>query len=428
MLAVAMLAMALPALGGDHSSAYLGVIVEKVSPSTASALHLSGGTAITNVDQDGPACHAGLKQGDIVTAFNGNSVSGPEELASMIQSSGPGSTATLTVWRDGHSQEMKVKLGSWPRLAVAPLPPDPPRGTLSAAGTMPPMPPVPMVPDVEIRSYMPMLARSGIVVEPLSPQLCDFFGVPTNQGVLVRTVEKGGPGAAAGLKAGDVIVKVNNEPIHDMQDWKRALRAKDGKLTLAIFRDKRTQTLQMKLPENSSKLEDGDWNNFGVDMQAFSDEMAMLRPEIEGNAREWAEMAKLDQKQIDEIQRRAEEAVRSVTPEMKRQAEEWSKQAAQMKVQSEEFRKQVEQMKPEWERQAGEMAESMKPNAKQVTDMSREIQLQVKKLQPEIEKQMKEFQKQWQEQQPEFQQQMEQFEKQMREWQRNFDFSFPKEM
>ncbi|HVP49796.1 MAG TPA: hypothetical protein VMT56_01100, partial [Candidatus Bathyarchaeia archaeon] len=53
MLAVAMLAMALPALGGDHSSAYLGVIVEKVSPSTASALHLSGGTAITNVDQDG---------------------------------------------------------------------------------------------------------------------------------------------------------------------------------------------------------------------------------------------------------------------------------------------------------------------------------------------------------------------------------------
>ena len=92
-----------------------------------------------------------------------------------------------------------------------------------------------------------MIARSGIVVEPLSPQLCEFFGVPPNKGVLVRVGgEEAAPGASAGLKAGDVIVKVNNETIHDMADWKRALNGK-GKLSVTIVRDKREQNLQMNL-------------------------------------------------------------------------------------------------------------------------------------------------------------------------------------
>ena len=123
-----------------------------------------------------------------------------------------------------------------------------PSAPLSQVNAMPsfaaPMPPDP--PDVDIHLHTPMIARSGIVVEPLSPQLCDFFGVPPNKGVLVRSVEKGTPGASAGLKAGDVIVKVNNETIHDMADWKRALNGK-GKLSVTVVRDKREQNLQMTL-------------------------------------------------------------------------------------------------------------------------------------------------------------------------------------
>ena len=61
------------------------------------------------------------------------------------------------------------------------------------------------------------------MVESLSPQLSDFFGVPRGRGVLVRSVEGGSPAAAAGLKAGDVILKVNNEDVHDMSDWQRGM-------------------------------------------------------------------------------------------------------------------------------------------------------------------------------------------------------------
>ena len=266
---------AAPGYPGDPSSgAYLGVMVEKVSPETATALHLSsGGTAIENVDQDGPACRAGIKGGDIVSAFNGKPVSGPDSLPSMIRASAPGSTVTLTVYRNGKSQDMKVKLGDWKKMAALP-PRAAPSAPLSQVNAMPglaaPMPPDP--PDVDIHLHTPMIARSGIVVEPLSPQLCDFFGVPPNKGVLVRAVEKGTPGASAGLKAGDVIVKVNNETIHDMADWKRALNGK-GKLSVTVVRDKREQNVQMTLPPNTSELKYGDWESFEQDMQAFAAEM-----------------------------------------------------------------------------------------------------------------------------------------------------------
>jgi serine protease Do len=406
-----------PLPAGSESGAYLGVMVDKVSPETAAALHITnGGTLIANVDQDGPACHAGLKGGDIVTAFNGKAVSGPEQFADLIHASAPGSTVTMTVVRNGKSQDMKVKLGDWKQMAA--MPPAPAGPPLSPVGTMPPMPPMPAY---DVPGFSPLLSHSGILVEPLSPQLGEFFAAPPNQGVLVRSVDKGSPGAAAGLKAGDVVVKVNNETIHDMVDWKRALRTQGGKLTLSIVRDKKPQTLQMSLPGNTSKLEEENWNDFGPDMQAFADEMARMQPEIERNAREWAQMATLDPKRVEEIRRQADDAARSLTPEIKKQAEEMSKQAEQMA-------KDMAKMTPELERQAREMAESMKPTAKELNDMTREIQLQMKNLQPEIQKQMEEFRKQWQEQQPQFQKQMEQLQKQMQEWQKNFQESFPKEM
>jgi membrane-associated protease RseP (regulator of RpoE activity) len=401
-LAVSTVSWAMPGTpGGQENGAYLGVIVDKVSPETAAAMHVSGGTLIANVDQDGPACQAGLKGGDIVTRFNGKPVTGPEQFAGMIHTNPPGSTVTLTVMRNGHSQDMKVKLGDWKQMAA--MPPMPPHLPMSPVGTRP-LPPI--AADVDFQSFTPMLARSGLLVEPLSPQLCDFFGVPVNQGVLVRSVDKGGPGAAAGLKAGDVIVKVNNETIHDMQDWKRALKAPGSKLVLSIVRDRKSQSLQLIVPASTSRLEGGDWDSFGEEMATMTAEMQVLGPEFEQNARAMASLAQPDQKQIDEIRRQAEAASKSVTPEMKKQAEELRKQAEQM-------RRDMAKMTPEMERAAREWAERAKPTAKELSDMMRDIEKQMKEMQPGLRQQMEEFQKQWKQQ--------------MQEWQKGLQESLPKQ-
>ena len=180
-------------------------MVDAVPAATAEALHLkNGGAFIANVDQDGPACHAGLQSGDVVVAYNGKPVTGSEQFAGLIHDSAAGSTVMMTVIRDGQSKDIKVKLGDWRQMAGMPRAPLSPVGTMPfAAPERPPLPPR-AYPDIDMMGSTPISARQGIQVEPLSPQLCDFFGVGENKGVLVRTVEKGSPGAAAGLRAGDV--------------------------------------------------------------------------------------------------------------------------------------------------------------------------------------------------------------------------------
>jgi molecular chaperone GrpE (heat shock protein) len=274
---------------------------------------------------------------------------------------------------------------------MAGIPPKPPLSPAGAMPFIPPTPPLPprVYPEIDIPAGATISARQGIVVEPLSPQLCDFFGVPQNRGVLVRSVDKGSPGAQAGLKAGDVIVKVNHETIHDVADWRRALKGQNGKVALGIVRDKKEQVLTINLPANTAEWKSSDWEGWGID----SATLAMLN--------------------ADEIRRQAESATQTVTPEIQKQIDEWnkqskdwSKQSAEMREQMEQMRKDIEEMTPGMAKARSEWAKDMKPSAKDIEDMTRDIE------------------KQWKEKQPEFQKQMEQFEKQideeMREWQKTF--------
>ena len=66
--------------------------------------------------------------------------------------------------------------------------------------------------------------------------------------MLVRSVEGGSPAAAAGVKAGDVILKVNNEAVHDMADWQRGMRPSGAKLSVSVWRDKHEQSSVMSVP------------------------------------------------------------------------------------------------------------------------------------------------------------------------------------
>lgn len=263
-------AMAEPASGQPwpeaHSGAYLGVQITAVTPQRASALRLQEpvGAIITYVDQDGPACHAGLKENDVVVAFDGSKVDGPEQLQGLIHATPPQKTVTLTIVRNGQRQDMKVTLGSW--------------NVMSHARAMPaitlghPPPPHAYSPDLEIPSFTVLSARHGLVVESLSPQLSDFFGVPRGQGVLVRSVEGGSPAAAAGLKAGDIILKVNNETVHDMADWQRGMHVQATKVSVSIWRDKHEQTMVINVPgpADSSRLQPGEELNLETEAQELS--------------------------------------------------------------------------------------------------------------------------------------------------------------
>jgi len=319
----------LPGYGEVYGS-YMGIDIQEVTHDRMAALKLKEerGAEITMVDHDAPAGKAGLKEHDVILEFNGTKVEGTEELRRLIHETPPGRTVQLLISRDGQPMTISLQLADkkeyfaqYPKkLEAHEMPP------------IPPTPPVPVIPalDLNIRTS----SSYGLVVDNLTPQLGEYFGVKNGEGVLVKSVEEGTPARAAGFKAGDVIVRVNNQKISDRGDWRSAVRAnRSGKLTVGIVRDRREQTLTISLPESSrshSSLRvpeavlDLDLD-LDLEMEQLRTELAEMRPALErarATGLEEGRKALEDARKAfyvdrEEIQRAMDEARRALDREMK---------------------------------------------------------------------------------------------------------------
>jgi S1-C subfamily serine protease len=89
--------------------------------------------------------------------------------------------------------------------------------------------------------------RLGADVQELTGQLGEYFGA--SSGVLVTSVEDNTPGKTAGLKAGDVITKINGTTVSSPNELQRLLSTATGEVTITVVRDKREQTLKTKMED-----------------------------------------------------------------------------------------------------------------------------------------------------------------------------------
>jgi len=236
---------------GPTAHSYLGVGVADLSSDRVQALKLKDdrGVEITQVDQDAPAGKAGLKEHDVIVTFNGTPVESQEQFKRLMRETPPGRTVSLDIMRDGQQQNVKVELADRKKLETS-VYPQPPGDFAFAMPPMPPMPPMPDFPRVwGEQTITRVRSNSGATLESLTPQLGDYFGVKNGEGMLVRSVQKGSAAEAAGLRAGDVIVRVGDKKIADNSDWRDALRSnKDGKVAVVIVRDKKEQTISLSVP------------------------------------------------------------------------------------------------------------------------------------------------------------------------------------
>ena len=93
--------------------------------------------------------------------------------------------------------------------------------------------------------------RIGVVIQPLSKELADGFGLPRTQGALVNSVEKGGPADKAGVEAGDVILRFDGKAVASSEDLPRIVGATrpGSKVTMQIWRNKGTRDVQVVVAE-----------------------------------------------------------------------------------------------------------------------------------------------------------------------------------
>lgn len=225
---------------------YLGVGLQEVDGERSKALKLKQeeGVEITHIEDDSPAAKAGLKKGDVILQYNGQHVDGIEQFSRMVHETPAGREAKLLISRDGAQQTVAAKIGA---------------RKIGALSGMPPMPRVeiPSMPDMP-RTFM--MWRSGVLGiegESLRGQLADYFGV--KEGVLVRSVMKDTPAEKAGIKAGDVILKVSDVKVASPGDISNALRTAKPKttVTLQIIRDKHEMTLTVAVEGEQSGWDSG---------------------------------------------------------------------------------------------------------------------------------------------------------------------------
>jgi serine protease Do len=195
---------------GHVERGWLGVQVQPVTQAVADSLGLKAakGALISEPQPNGPAAKAGLKSGDIVDAINGKKIDNARALARTIASFAPGTSVTLSVLRNGKSQEFTVTLGEFK--------------------------------DESSRNAQ-AAPESGNKVGKLGLRLAPAASVEGagNEGVAVLGVDPGSEAADAGISAGDVILKAGGTTLSSAQDLQQALaqaRSSGKKHTLALVR------------------------------------------------------------------------------------------------------------------------------------------------------------------------------------------------
>ena len=229
----------IPFVGGT----YLGVNLAEIDANRAKELKLKEdyGVEITRVEENSPAEKAGLKPGDVVQEYNGQRVEGIEEFGRLVRETPPGREVKLRIGRNGTTQTLTAVLGSRKYRVGANFPP----------GFQVPEFRMPDIPQIFTTLRSPML---GVEAESLGSQLAAYFGV--KEGVLVRSVLDNTPAQKAGIKAGDVITKVDGMTVTAPSELSSAVRSTNGKKTYGIelVRDRKIVTVSVN-PEDRS----GQW-------------------------------------------------------------------------------------------------------------------------------------------------------------------------
>jgi serine protease Do len=222
--------------GAEHSG-WLGIDISEVNSDKAKQLKLAEtrGVIVESVEPESPAAKAGLKENDVILSYEGQTVEGTVQFRRLVRETPPGRSIPLNVSREGNVQAMTIEVGERDVSGKD-------SGPMVYGFNVPKVQKFAM-PDFDFQVVSPdgmdfHTPLLGIGAEDLNGQLGDYFGAPNGDGILVREVRSGTPAEKAGLKAGDVITKLDGQTVKSTRDLRTQLRQKmDQKsVTLSVLR------------------------------------------------------------------------------------------------------------------------------------------------------------------------------------------------
>lgn len=231
----------------------IGVHVRDLEPEQQKT---GSGAVVERVQDGSPAAKAGLKAGDVITEFDGERVRSARHLARLVGETPEGREVSVTVRRDSGTVTLSVspevsRMAFRAEELIDPkrfeLPPgltdklESHRWQLERS-----LPGFGVDPDAFRYFIRPGGRRLGVQYQELTPQLAKYFGV--SDGVLISAVDEDSPAARAGLRAGDVVTRVNGKAIENGHDLVEALHEAEGDAaTIEYMRDGKSASVEVTL-------------------------------------------------------------------------------------------------------------------------------------------------------------------------------------
>jgi serine protease Do len=193
---------------GTVTRGFIGVNIQDITEDLAKSLNLKSdkGALVSELVEGSPADKAGVKRGDVITAFNGKEIKDGHELASTVAATPIDKEVPLRVARDGKEITLRVTVG---------------RLDSKEPGNAP----------IEEASQ----GKWGLQLQGLTPELARQLGAKSEQGVLVAGVKPGSPADNASVQRGDVILEVNRQPVKSVADMKEKIEKSHTKDSLLLL-------------------------------------------------------------------------------------------------------------------------------------------------------------------------------------------------
>ncbi|MDF9833537.1 serine protease Do [Ereboglobus sp. PH5-5] len=191
---------------------FIGVAVQNLTPEMAGQFKLKNadGALVAEVTPDGPSSKIGIQPGDIITDFNGRAVKDGRTLRLAVAAVAPGTSASITVMRDGKPEQLAIVVGNQP-------------GEKSTSGDN-------ASGDTKTEDNGTL---NGVGVADLDARTRRAYGISSNiTGAVITDVDPDSPAAAAGLRPGDVIQEINREPVANADEAVKLTENPPSKKTL----------------------------------------------------------------------------------------------------------------------------------------------------------------------------------------------------
>lgn len=211
---------------------WLGVQIQELTPTLKEALKVGDrkGLLISEVIDGSPADKAGLEDEDVILTYDGKQVEKSDEFAQMVKKTEPKKVVKIKILREGKEQTIVAKIGKKKRLQYIH------EGDQLFA---------------KFFSFKSGGPKLGIKVQPLNKDLAAYFKVDADEGVLVLEVTEDSPAEKGGLKAGDVLKKIDDEEVANPEELIEALEEYEegDALTVEYVRRGKSAKAEIELEE-----------------------------------------------------------------------------------------------------------------------------------------------------------------------------------